>query len=39
MPIVLGGPGVHGVDVELLERFPAVDLVARGEGEVTVVEL
>ncbi|MDB2576261.1 B12-binding domain-containing radical SAM protein [Planctomycetota bacterium] len=39
VPIVLGGPGVHGVDVELLERFPAVDLVARGEGEVTVVEL
>ena len=39
VPIALGGPGVHGVDLTILERFPAIDLVARGEGEVTVVEL
>lgn len=35
----LGGPGTTGVDVRLLERFPAVDLVVRGEGELTVREL
>jgi radical SAM superfamily enzyme YgiQ (UPF0313 family) len=39
VPIALGGPGVQGVDVQLLERFQQIDLVARGEGEVTVIEL
>ena len=36
--IGFGGPGCHGVDAALLERFPAVDAVARGEGEELVVE-
>ena len=37
--IVLGGPGVGGVDAALLERFDAVDLVVRGEGEHTLPEV
>lgn len=36
---VLGGPGVHGTDKRVLERFPQVDVIVRGEGEVTAVEL
>lgn len=36
---VLGGPGVHGTDERVLERFPQVDVIVRGEGEVTAVEL
>lgn len=39
LPIWLGGPGTTGVDVALLERFPCVDLVVRGEGERTVPAL
>jgi hypothetical protein len=35
----LGGPGTTGVDELLLERFPFVDAVVRGEGEITVPEL
>lgn len=37
--LALGGPGVGGIDEELLRRFPQVDLVVRGEGEDTVPEL
>ena len=37
--IVLGGPGITGVDEALLERFPWLDACVRGEGEVTVPEL
>lgn len=36
---LLGGPGTTGLDVELVERFPQVDVVVRGEGELTLVEL
>ena len=36
---VLGGPGTTGVDVAVLERFPAVDVVVRGEAECTLPEL
>ncbi|MEO0649347.1 MAG: radical SAM protein [Planctomycetota bacterium] len=39
LPIWLGGPGVTGVDVALLERFEAIELVVRGEGERTLAEL
>ncbi len=39
VPIALGGPGVQGIDVQILERFDQVDLVARGEGELTIIEL
>ncbi|MEL6428353.1 MAG: radical SAM protein [Planctomycetota bacterium] len=35
---VLGGPGVHGVEERLIERFAAVDVVVRGEAEITLVE-
>ncbi len=35
----LGGPGTTGVDQTILERFPFVDAIVRGEGEVTLVEL
>ncbi len=36
---LLGGPGTTGVDVALLERFDAVDLVLRGEAERALPEL
>lgn len=36
---VLGGPGVNGTDVRILERFAEVDLVVRGEAEITLPEL
>jgi radical SAM superfamily enzyme YgiQ (UPF0313 family) len=39
VPIWFGGPGTTGVDRPLLERFPAVELIVRGEGERTVLEL
>ncbi len=39
VPVVLGGPGTTGVDELLLERFPWIDAVARGEGEETAPEL
>ena len=35
-PIVLGGPGASAIDVALLERFKAIDVVVRGEGERTL---
>ncbi len=37
--ILLGGPGTTGLDRALVERFPAVDVVVRGEGELTLPEL
>jgi hypothetical protein len=37
--VVLGGPGTTGVDAALLERFPCVDAVARGEAEATLTEV
>lgn len=36
---LLGGPGMHGTDALVLERFPQVDAVVRGEAEETLVEL
>lgn len=38
-PIWMGGPGVGGVELEILRRFVAVDVVVRGEAEETLVEL
>jgi radical SAM superfamily enzyme YgiQ (UPF0313 family) len=35
----LGGPGTTGVDRTLLERFPYVDAIVRGEGEITLREM
>lgn len=38
-PILIGGPGTTGTDRLLLERFPAVTAVVRGEGEVTLLRV
>ncbi len=37
--LILGGPGTTGVDALVLERFPWVDAVVRGEAERTLPEL
>ncbi|MFH1539343.1 MAG: radical SAM protein [bacterium] len=37
-PIILGGPHVTAVPEETLNRYPAFDLAAVGEAEVTFVE-
>ena len=37
--IIFGGHNASFVDVETLENFPYVDIVVRGEGEQTIVEL
>ena len=38
--IVFGGPGVFGLEAEILSRFhPYVDFLVSGEGEITLVEL
>jgi anaerobic magnesium-protoporphyrin IX monomethyl ester cyclase len=37
--VVLGGVGAAGVEEKVLERFPWIDVVSRGEGEVTGPEL
>src|SRR5262245_59336667 len=36
---ILGGPGTTGLDAALVERFPCVEVVVRGEGEATLSEL
>jgi radical SAM superfamily enzyme YgiQ (UPF0313 family) len=37
--IIVGGHDVSFVDVQSLERFPWIDAIVRGEGEVTMREL
>ena len=37
--IILGGVGPKAVEDKILTRFPWIDLIARGEGEVTGPEL
>lgn len=37
--VILGGIGVTGVAVELIRAFPFVDVIVRGEGEMTLLEL
>jgi len=37
--VVMGGPHVTFTDVETLERYPCVDIIVRGEGEYTFLEL
>ncbi len=37
--ILLGGVGPFGVEYELLKEFPHIDVIARGEGEETLLEL
>ncbi|MFC1658038.1 B12-binding domain-containing radical SAM protein [Candidatus Omnitrophota bacterium] len=37
--IILGGPQATLTDVETLRTFPFVDIIVRGEGEATILEL
>ncbi|MCX6577962.1 MAG: radical SAM protein [Candidatus Aminicenantes bacterium] len=37
--VILGGPGASAVERAILEAFPEVDVVVRGEGESTLPEL
>lgn len=37
--IVVGGHNASFVDVETLQRYPWIDAIVRGEGELTLVEL
>jgi anaerobic magnesium-protoporphyrin IX monomethyl ester cyclase len=37
--VVMGGPHATFLDKEVLTEEPAVDIVVRGEGELTVIEL
>jgi len=37
--IILGGVGSFGVEELILDRFPWIDVIVRGEGEVTMTEL
>ena len=39
VPFLLGGPGGNGTDTAIIERFPWIDAVVRGEAEVTLVEM
>jgi anaerobic magnesium-protoporphyrin IX monomethyl ester cyclase len=39
VPILLGGPGVGGIDQALMERCPFLSGVFRGEAEVGLLEL
>lgn len=37
--IILGGPGPTGTATHLMEAFPFIDFIVRGEGEETLLEL
>lgn len=37
--VTLGGPGASALGVRLLRHFPCVDLIVKGEAELTFVEL
>ncbi|MCE1245638.1 MAG: B12-binding domain-containing radical SAM protein [Firmicutes bacterium] len=37
--IILGGPGPTGSAKHIMEKFPCVDFIIRGEGEITLLEL
>ncbi|HEY6872243.1 MAG TPA: radical SAM protein [Geobacteraceae bacterium] len=37
--IILGGVGPFGVEERILEEFAWIDIVARGEGETTILQL
>ena len=39
VPLLLGGPGTTGVEERVLERANFLDVVVRGEGEVTTTEV
>jgi len=37
--IILGGVGTKAIEKEILSEFPWIDIIVRGEGEITSVEL
>ncbi len=37
--IILGGVGPFGVEEKILTEFPAIDVICRGEGEATLLDL
>ncbi len=37
--VILGGPHVTGVEIELLDKNPQIDIVVTGEGEITFKKL
>lgn len=37
--VVLGGVGTKAIEKMLMEEFPWIDIIVRGEGEITSVEL
>jgi radical SAM superfamily enzyme YgiQ (UPF0313 family) len=39
LPIIFGGPEVSFEEVELMKTFKQVDIIVRGEGEITLVEV
>jgi radical SAM superfamily enzyme YgiQ (UPF0313 family) len=39
LPIIFGGPEVSFEEVELMNTFEQVDIIVRGEGEITLVEV
>ncbi len=39
IPVIFGGPEVSFEDVELLNIFDQIDIIVRGEGEITLVNV
>jgi radical SAM superfamily enzyme YgiQ (UPF0313 family) len=39
VPVVLGGHGTFTIEEQILQRIDSVDIIVRGEGEETIVEL
>ncbi len=39
IPLVMGGPHVTALPEETLQHYPEIDIVVRGEGEVTMPEI
>ncbi len=37
--VILGGPQATFTDIDTLREFPFIDVIVRGEGEITIVEL
>lgn len=39
LPVVVGGPHTFFLDEKILEHYPYVDIIVRGEGEQTLVDI
>lgn len=39
VPVIFGGPGISFVSKEAIEAFPFIDIIVRGEGEMTFKDL